>query len=70
MAIVIMRRSPQMAQISIHFLPHFILLQFNPTYMKRILHLIPLKNIGFLNLLIIGSNIDILRLLRPLTANY
>ena len=29
---------PLMAQISRHFLPHFFLLQLNPTYMKRILH--------------------------------
>ena len=71
MAFAIRRRPlpPLMALISIHFLPHFFLLQLNPTNMKRILHLVPLK-ISFLSLLLIGSNIDILRLLRLLTANY
>ena len=55
-----------MAQISRHFLPHFFLLQLNPTYMKRILHL---KNITFKS----SYNwfkIDIHQQLRPLTANY
>ena len=28
-----------------HFLPHFCLLQLNPTYMRRILHLVSVKNI-------------------------
>ena len=38
---------PLMAQISIHFLPHFFLLQLNLTYMKGTLHLVPVKNITF-----------------------
>ena len=38
---------PLMNIISRHFLPHFFLLQLNPTYMKRILHLVSVKNITF-----------------------
>ena len=38
---------PLKALISLHFLPHFFLLQLNPTYMKRILHLVSVKNITF-----------------------
>ena len=57
---------PLMAQISIHFLPHFFLLQLNLTYMKQILHLVSVKNITFKS----SSNIDTLWQLRPLTANY
>ena len=34
-----------MVIISRHFLPHFCLLQLNPTYMRRILHLVSVKNI-------------------------
>ena len=48
------------------FLPHFFLLQLNPTYMKRILH--------FKNITLKSSynwfKIDIHQQLRPLTANY
>ena len=57
---------PLMARISRHFLPHFFLLQLNPTYMKRILNF---KNITFKS----SYNwfkIDIHQQLRPLTANY
>ena len=53
--------------ISIYFLPHFFLLQLNLSYMKRILHLVSVKNITFKS----SYNwftIDILRLVRPLTA--
>ena len=53
--------------ISIHFLPTFFLLQLNPTYMKRILHLV--KNITFKS----SNNwfkVYIHQQLRPLTANY
>ena len=32
-----------MALISIHFFPTFFLLQLNLTYLKRILHVIPVK---------------------------
>ena len=49
------------------FLPHFFLLQLNPTYMKRNLNLVSVKNITFKS----SYNrfkIDILRLLRPPTA--
>ena len=51
------------------FYPTFFLLQLNPTYMKRILHLVPIKNI------VVKSSfnwfkIDIHQQLRPLTANY
>ena len=57
---------PLMAQISRHFLPHFFLLQLNPTYMKWILH--------FKNITLKSSynwfKIDIHQQLRPLTANY
>ena len=39
---------PLMAKISRHFLPHFFfLLQLNPTYIKRILLLVSVKNITF-----------------------
>ena len=38
---------PFMALISIHFLRHFFLLQLNLTYIKRILHLVSVKNITF-----------------------
>ena len=51
------------------FFSPFFHLQLNPTYMKWILHFVPLK-ISFWSPLIIGTNIDILWLLRPLTANY
>ena len=44
MAFAIKRRPhPLMALISIHYLPHFFLLQLNLAYMKRILHLGPVK---------------------------
>ena len=49
--------------------PTFFLLQLNPTYMKRILHLVSVKNITFKS----SYNwlkIDIHQQLRPLTANY
>ena len=39
------RPPPLMVIISRHFLPHFCLLQLNPTYIKRILHLVSVKNI-------------------------
>ena len=48
---------------------HFFLLQLTPTYMKRVLHLVSVKNITFKS----SCNwfkIDILWQLRPLTANY
>ena len=48
--------------------PHFFLFQVNLTYMKRILHLVPVKNFTFKS----SYNwfkIDILWLLRPLTAS-
>ena len=51
------------------FYPTFFLLQLNPTYMKRILHLVSVKNITFKS----SYNwfkIDIHQQLRPLTANY
>ena len=51
--------NPEASLISIHLLPHFFSFQLNLTYVKRILHFVPLK-ISFLSLLIIGSNIDIL----------
>ena len=57
---------PLMAKFPDIFLPHFFLLQLNPTYMKRILHF---KNITFKS----SYNwfkIDIHQQLRPLTANY
>ena len=65
----IKRRTPPplMDIISIHFLPTFLLLQLNPTYMKRILHLV--KNITFKS----SYNwfkIDIHQQLRPPVANY
>ena len=65
MAFAIWLRTPPptlMAQISIHLLPHTFLLQLNPTYMKRILHLVSVKNITF--------KIDIHQQLQLLTANY
>merc|ERR1719447_1613043 len=58
-----------MVIISRHFLPHFCLLQLNPTYMNRILHLVSVKNITFKS----SYNwfkIDIHQQLRPPTANY
>ena len=43
-AFAIKRRTPPLkALISIHFLPHFFLLQLNLTYMKPILQLVPVK---------------------------
>ena len=60
---------PLMAQISRHFLPHFFLLQLNPTYMKRILHLVSVKNITFKSSYD-WFKIDIHEQLQPLTANY
>ena len=61
---------PLMAQISRHFFyPTFFLLKLNPTYMKRILHLVSVKKITFKS----SYNwfkIDIHQQLRPLTANY
>ena len=56
-----------MELISIHFYPTFFLLQLNLTFIKRILHLVSVKNITFKS----SYNcfkIDILRLVRPLTA--
>ena len=49
MAFAISRLTPPplMAQISIHFLLHFFLLQLNLTHMKWILHLVSVKNITF-----------------------
>ena len=58
MAFAIKRRTPSpplMALISIHFFLFF-LLQLNLTYMKRILHLVSVKNITFISL-IIGSKL-------------
>merc|ERR1711963_990232 len=58
---------PLMDKISIHFLPHFFLLQLNLTYIKRILHLVSVKNITIKS----SHNwfkIDNLGLLRLLTA--
>ena len=66
MAFAIKRWTPPLMAISIHFLPHFFL-QLNLTYIKRILHLVSVKNITFKS----SYNwfkIDIRRLLRPLTA--
>ena len=48
------------------FYPSFFLLQLNPTYMKRTSHF--QSKIELLCPLIIGTNIDILWQLRPLTA--
>ena len=53
--------------ISIHFLPHFFLLQLNLTYMKRILHLVSVKKITFKSSYD-WLKIDIPMLVRPLTA--
>ena len=36
-----------MLHLATHFLPHFFIMQFNLTYMKRILHLVSVKNIFF-----------------------
>ena len=47
------------------FFYHTFFLQLNPTYMKRILHLVSVKNIIFKS-----SYIDILRQLWSLTTNY
>ena len=58
--------SPLMAKFPDIFYPTFFLLQLNPIYMKRILHL---KDITFKS----SYNwfkIDIHQQLRPLTANY
>ena len=69
MAFAIKRPPPLMALISIHFYPTFFLLQLNLTWMKRILHLVSVKNITFKS----SYNwfkIDIHQQLRPLTANY
>ena len=73
MAFAIRRRTPlppsKWHKFPSIFLSHFFLLQLNPTYMKRILHLISVKNITFKS----SYNwfkIDIHQQLRPLTANY
>ena len=62
--------APLMALLATHFLSHFFfLLRLNLTYMKRILHLVSVKNITFKS----SYNrfkIDIHQQLRPLTANY
>jgi len=58
---------PLMDKISFHFLPYFFLMQLNITYIKRILHLVSVKNITFKS----PHNwfkIDNLGRLRPLTA--
>ena len=55
-----------MVIISRH-LSHFFLLQLNPKCMKRILHLVSVKNI-MSKFSYNWFKIDILRLLRPLTA--
>ena len=61
---------PSMNMISRHFFtPLFFLLQLNPTYMKRISHLVSVKKITFKS----SYNwfkIDIHQQLRPLIANY
>ena len=49
------------------FYPTFFLLQLNPKYMKRILHLVSVKNITFKSSYD-WFRIDNRRLLRPLTA--
>ena len=51
------------------FYPTFFLLQFNPTYMKRILHKVSVKNITFKSSYD-WFKIDIHQQLQPLTANY
>ena len=51
------------------FCPTFFHLQLNPTYMKRILHLVSVKNITFKSTYN-SFKIDIHQQLRPLTANY
>ena len=61
--------SPKEHNFQIFFYPTSFLLQLNPTYMKRILHLASVKNITFKS----SYNwfkIDIHQQLRPLTANY
>ena len=62
---------PQLYQhhLQTFFYPTFFLLQLNPNYMKRILHMVPVK------IIILKSSynwfkIDIHQQLRPLTANY
>ena len=60
-------RPPLMNIISRHFLPHFFLLKLNPTYMKRILHLVSVKKITFKSSYD-WFKIHILRVLRPPTA--
>ena len=68
MAFAIKRRPPPlMALIFIQFFPTCFLLQLNPTYMKRILHLVPA------NIIIFKSSynwfkIDIIRLLHLLNS--
>ena len=52
-----------------HFLRLFFLLQLNPIYMKRILHLVSVKNVTFKSFYN-WFKIDILWRLRPLTANH
>ena len=49
MAIATRRRTPPplMAQISRHFLPHFFLLQLNPTYIETDFTLGPIKEYRF-----------------------
>ena len=58
-----------MALISIHFLPHFFSFAIQSYLYEIDFTLGPIKK-TFLSLLIIGSNIDIVWLLRPLIANY
>ena len=67
MAFAIKRRPPpQMALISIHFLPHFFSFAIE-SYMKQILHLVSVKNITFKSSYN-WSKIDIRWLLRPPSA--
>ena len=56
-----------MAQISRHSFTHIFLLHLNLTFMKRILHLVSVKNIN-LESSYSWFKIDILRLVRLLTA--
>ena len=58
---------PLMDKISFHFLPYFFLMQLNITYIKRILHLVSVKNITFKSCYNWFKNV-IHRLVRPLTA--
>ena len=67
MAFAIKRQAPNGTNFHPFFYPTFFLLQLNPTYMKRILHLVSVKNITFKS----SYNwfkIDILRPVWPLTA--